>query len=311
MKKLISVLLFLSLLLSAGTLSAFAAEEELQTNYWIAETPDIDPEELPGTVLGIIGDTDSNGSVNVKDATAIQKHIADIAKFEGISMNLADVDFSDSINIKDATAIQKWVAGITLDYSFVSHALYDAYALDERIFGKWECTTDVGEVINDMLLTYAEDDPLFVEYIQISSCPVTETYEFFDDYSYSIVSDEAMLTRAIEIIKTDLAKGMEGYLVALAKELGLNMTSDEVLSLMGYSSMDEYINELFPLDSLGDISKPTIEYYRTTPDGKLYLDQFFDTYYHFYTIEGNTMTITGDNTNLTPELYPMVFEKVE
>lgn len=60
----------------------------------------------------VIGDADENGSVNVKDATAIQKHAAGIITLTDTGRALADVDENGSVNVKDATAIQKWLAGI-------------------------------------------------------------------------------------------------------------------------------------------------------------------------------------------------------
>ncbi len=309
MKKLISVLVVIALVLSLGVFSA-SAEDKTSVNYWIAETPDIDPEELPGTIFGYLGDADKNTFVNVKDATAIQKHVAGIITLDDSVLDLSDVDFSENINVKDATAIQKWVAGLLFDNSFISHALYEAHKLDERLFGKWECTTDIGSEMNE-LLPLLFDDPMISKYINIRSCKVTETYEFFDDYSYVITTDEKSMNKAIEIIKKDLGEGMLDYMVAVAKESGYNITAQELLKAMGYSSIDEYLDDVLPLDELLDASEPYTAYYRTTPDGKLYLDEYSDTYYEFYTINGNTMTITGDNENLMPELYPMIFTKVK
>lgn len=60
----------------------------------------------------LYGDADQNGKVNVKDATLIQKHLADIYKLEGQALICADVNRDDTINIKDATIIQKFVAGL-------------------------------------------------------------------------------------------------------------------------------------------------------------------------------------------------------
>ena len=60
----------------------------------------------------VIGDADEDGKVNVKDATAIQKHTAGIAILDVIGRELADVDENGSVNVKDATAVQKWTAGI-------------------------------------------------------------------------------------------------------------------------------------------------------------------------------------------------------
>jgi hypothetical protein len=53
-------------------------------------------------------------SVTIKDATAIQKHLALIEVLEGQALTLADYDKDKNITIKDATEIQKFVAGITV-----------------------------------------------------------------------------------------------------------------------------------------------------------------------------------------------------
>ena len=58
------------------------------------------------------GDVNGDGKVNVKDATAIQKHIADLITITAEGLVLADADGSGIVNIKDATAIQKHVAGL-------------------------------------------------------------------------------------------------------------------------------------------------------------------------------------------------------
>ena len=61
---------------------------------------------------GILGDANEDGNVNVKDATAIQKHVASLITLSDTALILSDVDASGNVNVKDATAIQKWVAGI-------------------------------------------------------------------------------------------------------------------------------------------------------------------------------------------------------
>lgn len=59
----------------------------------------------------LCGDVDGNGVVNVKDATAIQKFIADIP-VSAFNESAADVDGNAAISVKDATAIQKWIAAL-------------------------------------------------------------------------------------------------------------------------------------------------------------------------------------------------------
>ncbi len=64
----------------------------------------------------LLGDSNLDFKVNVKDATNIQKAIAKITDFGDIATATADVDKNDDINIKDATAIQKWLANIDVPY---------------------------------------------------------------------------------------------------------------------------------------------------------------------------------------------------
>ena len=60
----------------------------------------------------LIGDSDGNGTLNVKDATMIQKHLAGLEVEWGVSGSRLDFVQDDVLNIKDATAIQKHIAGL-------------------------------------------------------------------------------------------------------------------------------------------------------------------------------------------------------
>ncbi|MGN0452926.1 MAG: starch-binding protein [Ruminococcus sp.] len=60
----------------------------------------------------LIGDADGNGIVNVKDATAIQKHSANIITLVDQLFKNADFNGDGTVNVKDATAIQKKVANL-------------------------------------------------------------------------------------------------------------------------------------------------------------------------------------------------------
>ena len=66
--------------------------------------PTTAPTEPTSPVL--VGDVDGDGIVSVKDATYIQRYLADIAGYESIDLTVADVDGDGRISIKDATAIQ-------------------------------------------------------------------------------------------------------------------------------------------------------------------------------------------------------------
>ncbi len=79
--------LFLSLLICVGAMLCVTAES---------------------TVL-YLGDADMNGSVNVKDATTIQKFVAgmSLAVFSEVA---ADADQNEVVNVRDATLVQKYIA---------------------------------------------------------------------------------------------------------------------------------------------------------------------------------------------------------
>ncbi len=60
----------------------------------------------------VIGDSDLDGTVNIRDATAIQKASAKILTMSFSACLRGDADFSGEINIRDATVIQKYIAGV-------------------------------------------------------------------------------------------------------------------------------------------------------------------------------------------------------
>ncbi len=62
-----------------------------------------------------LGDCDLSGNVNIKDATLIQKVVAQLETLSGKAESCADADVDGQLTIKDATEIQKYVAGLLED----------------------------------------------------------------------------------------------------------------------------------------------------------------------------------------------------
>lgn len=58
----------------------------------------------------LYGDADGNSTLNIKDATLIQKHSADVEITTAFYEEMADCDKNENINVKDATLIQKYLA---------------------------------------------------------------------------------------------------------------------------------------------------------------------------------------------------------
>lgn len=63
--------------------------------------------------IDILGDANEDNKLNIKDATSIQKHLANMLILSERGIKLADFNKSGDVNIKDATAIQKNLAGIS------------------------------------------------------------------------------------------------------------------------------------------------------------------------------------------------------
>ncbi|MGN0491477.1 dockerin type I domain-containing protein [Ruminococcus sp.] len=61
---------------------------------------------------GVVGDSNLNGKIDIKDATAIQRHLANIEVFNDIQLAAADVNADGTVSIKDATLIQMYCAEI-------------------------------------------------------------------------------------------------------------------------------------------------------------------------------------------------------
>ncbi len=60
--------------------------------------------------LYILGDCDSNGKVNVSDATQIQRYIAQLTVVEEFNFRAADVNIDTKLSVIDVTNIQRYIA---------------------------------------------------------------------------------------------------------------------------------------------------------------------------------------------------------
>ncbi len=74
-------------------------------------------------LLYFMGDADLDYRITIKDATRIQKHLANISLLGETQLIIADVDENANVTIKDATLIQKYLAGFA-GVSFVGTEVY-------------------------------------------------------------------------------------------------------------------------------------------------------------------------------------------
>ena len=74
----------------------------------------IETTTVPAPIYRLAGDVNEDDKVNVRDATAIQKHLANIITLSSVGVALADANGDGKLNIKDATEVQKFIAGLTI-----------------------------------------------------------------------------------------------------------------------------------------------------------------------------------------------------
>lgn len=63
-----------------------------------------------------LGDVSGDGIVNINDVTEIQRHLAKLVNLEGIYLLAANTNLDDAVDISDATALQKYIAEYELPY---------------------------------------------------------------------------------------------------------------------------------------------------------------------------------------------------
>lgn len=66
--------------------------------------------------FSLVGDTDLDGDISIKDVTLVQKHVANIKTLVGTALKNADVNKDNKITIVDATTIQKQLANVVKDF---------------------------------------------------------------------------------------------------------------------------------------------------------------------------------------------------
>ena len=67
----------------------------------------------PATESNILGDVDMNGSVDIIDATWLQRHVAGLITLSDASLALSDVDGDDEITVMDVSAIQRYTGNLS------------------------------------------------------------------------------------------------------------------------------------------------------------------------------------------------------
>ena len=71
---------------------------------------------LPYEGLYVPGDANGNGTVEINDATTVQRHIAELELLDEPRLSAADVDRDGSVTVEDVTILQRWLAEFEVEY---------------------------------------------------------------------------------------------------------------------------------------------------------------------------------------------------
>ena len=113
----------------------YASEDErnwCQSAVHMVYDPKVDSEESLAQVsarvdLRLVGDTTADGKVNIRDATYIQKGLANLITFSKTDLEVADADDDLKVTIKDATHIQKKLAGLIKNSYYIGGNLNETH----------------------------------------------------------------------------------------------------------------------------------------------------------------------------------------
>lgn len=78
----------------------------------------------PQPIPYLLGDATHDGYVNVRDVTAIQRHVAEFTLLTGVDFAAADVNGDGIVTIDDATTLQSFLAEFDVPYPIGEEASY-------------------------------------------------------------------------------------------------------------------------------------------------------------------------------------------
>ncbi|MBR6683877.1 MAG: hypothetical protein IKL38_06000 [Firmicutes bacterium] len=179
---------------------------------------------------------------------------------------------------------------------------------DDALLGKWVCEMDFGSYLNEGLAT----DPEVAQYMMVDDFILEIELYLNEDGTYKMTADTSANKASYEAVKVDLADGMEAYLTAAAAEY--DMTLEDLLTA-SETTIEEMLDDSFGDDMYYEIiGEMDAEGKFEAADGKLFMSDGLNydidkNVYETYTLNGNTLTITGDSDGTDDGMYPMEFKK--
>lgn len=185
----------------------------------------------------------------------------------------------------------------------------------DALIGEWESTLDLTGMMNDEMTAGLRNDEELTSYFTISDFTVTLNLTFRDDGTYTLTADESSMEQSVDKVLDTLKDGFTRYLEDMIAEEYPDMTLDDFFEAAGMT-LDEFYDQTFGdtldrdalMSSTDDMqSSGTFQ----AKSGILSLTDDEGTGLEAYTLEGDTLTLTGEGVEDSDlvGLYPLVFTR--
>ncbi len=160
---------------------------------------------------------------------------------------------------------------------------------EEKLSGEWEATWELSDFLNSVI---SRSDEELGNYLRVTDFALPVRFAFQTDGTYTFSPDEDALDRALSSVREQFRAGYTRYFLDSAD--GYEITVEDILSSIGYRSMDAYLDDVMSgFDLLSDSLRSSGHW--SASDGKLFLrdreSDVEDGRYAVYTLENDALTI--------------------
>lgn len=193
----------------------------------------------------------------------------------------------------------------------------------KKILGSWQAEIDYAAAVNAGIYS-AEGMEDVGDYFEFDTFPLTTTFTFLEDGTYTVTLDSQSVFKAVQGIRSHMAAGMEQYLADQIKKAGLDISADAYLAMLGLNriTLGEMLFTDYTMGKIAEeLSKGSSGLYRVEK-GKLYMTADLDTEltdenYDTYQLDGDTLTLLECHCqqaesfeNISEDIYPVVLTRI-
>ena len=186
----------------------------------------------------------------------------------------------------------------------------------EKLCGEWEATWELSDFLNSVI---SHSDEALGSYLRVDGFAFPVRFTFREDATYDFSPDADALDAALSSVREQFRAGYTRYFLDSAE--GYDITVEDILSSIGYRSMDDYLDDVMSgFDQLSGSLRSSGDWF--VSDGKLFLhdgeSHAEDGRHAVYALEDDVLTIrewevasvegiVGSDEDFLRELYGKLF----